>query len=71
MSVLPEDSLQDIFRPFYRVADDRNRRTGGVGLGLAIAQKAIRLHGGTIKAINAADGGFEVEVSLPAASVCL
>lgn len=67
---VPEDSLQDIFRPFYRVADDRNRQTGGVGLGLAIAQQAIRLHGGTIKAVNAAGGGLEVEVSLIAASVC-
>jgi len=63
---VPEDLINDIFRPFYRVADDRDRQTGGVGLGLAIAQQAVRLHGGTIVATNAPDGGFVVEIDLPA-----
>jgi two-component system sensor histidine kinase CpxA len=65
---VPEDSINDIFRPFYRVGDDRDRNTGGVGLGLAIAQQAVRLHSGTISAANAPDGGLVVEVSLPLSS---
>jgi signal transduction histidine kinase len=63
---VPEASISDIFRPFYRVDDDRNRQTGGVGLGLAIAQQAIRVHGGEITAVNAPDGGLLVEIRLPA-----
>jgi len=64
---VPESSIDDIFRPFYRVGDDRDRHTGGVGLGLAIAQQAVRLHGGTIAAANAPDGGLVVEICLPQA----
>jgi two-component system sensor histidine kinase CpxA len=62
---VPEDSLARIFQPFCRVGDDRNRQTGGVGLGLAIADQAVRFHGGTITAKNAPDGGLIVELSLP------
>jgi two-component system sensor histidine kinase CpxA len=62
---VPEDALNEIFRPFYRVEDARDRQTGGTGLGLAIAARALRLHGGTIKAANAADGGLIVEMRLP------
>lgn len=63
---VPEESIQNIFLPFYRIGDDRSRQTGGVGLGLAIAQQAIRLHGGAITAANAPGGGLCVELSLPA-----
>jgi len=62
---VPEESISNIFRPFYRVGDDRDRMTGGSGLGLAIAGRAVRLHGGTIRASNAKDGGLLVEISLP------
>jgi signal transduction histidine kinase len=62
---VPEDALEEIFRPFYRVEDDRDRRTGGSGLGLSIAARAVRLHQGTIKASNAEDGGLMVEIRLP------
>jgi two-component system sensor histidine kinase CpxA len=65
---VPEGSLKAIFQPFYRVGDDRNRQTGGVGLGLAIAHQAVRLHGGAISAANAPEGGLMVEISLPIAS---
>jgi len=34
------------FRPFYRIDDARGRKTGGAGLGLAITERAVRLHGG-------------------------
>jgi len=58
--------LEKLFRPFYRVGEDRTRRTGGIGLGLAIAERAVHAHGGTIGAKNAADG-FVVEINLPLA----
>jgi two-component system sensor histidine kinase CpxA len=62
---VPEESIKEIFRPFYRVEDDRDRKTGGTGLGLSIAARAVRLHRGTIKASNAKDGGLIVEIRLP------
>ncbi len=62
---VPEDALQDIFRPFFRVADDRGRQSGGVGLGLAIARRAVLLHGGSLRAENATDGGLRVVLELP------
>ena len=62
---VPEEAIEEIFRPFYRVEDARDRQTGGTGLGLAIAARAVRLHGGTIKAANASDGGLVVEIRLP------
>jgi two-component system sensor histidine kinase CpxA len=62
---VPAEALEDIFRPFYRVERDRSRDSGGVGLGLAIAQRAIRLHNGRIHAANAFPG-LEVVITLPA-----
>jgi two-component system sensor histidine kinase CpxA len=64
-SGVPEEAIDEIFRPFYRVEDARDRRTGGSGLGLAIAARAIHLHEGTIKASNATGGGLIVEIRLP------
>lgn len=62
---VPEESLTRIFRPFYRVDEARDRAAGGVGLGLAIAERAVNLHGGTITAANAPDGGLVVTITLP------
>jgi two-component system sensor histidine kinase CpxA len=62
---VPEEVIDEIFRPFYRVEDARDRQTGGTGLGLAIAARAMRLHDGIIKAKNAPDGGLIVELRLP------
>jgi two-component system sensor histidine kinase CpxA len=62
---VPEASLEELFRPFYRVGDARDRQSGGIGLGLAIAERIIRLHGGTLTASNARGGGLQVEVHLP------
>jgi signal transduction histidine kinase len=62
---VPAGSIADIFRPFYRVDDARDRTSGGAGLGLAIADGAVRLHGGTIEAANAPDGGLLVTIRLP------
>jgi signal transduction histidine kinase len=61
---VPEESLPRIFDAFYRVEPDRARMSGGVGLGLSIARRAIELHRGKIRARNAGPG-LEVEVELP------
>ncbi len=61
---VPEGSLEAIFDPFYRVDDDRSRASGGVGLGLSIARRAVELHRGTIGARNA-HPGLLVAIELP------
>lgn len=66
---VPEKELGSIFEPFYRVERAREHRSaGGEGLGLAIAARAVTLHGGRIEARNLEGGGLEVRVSLPAAA---
>jgi two-component system sensor histidine kinase CpxA len=65
---LPDKELNNIFRPFYRVSDSRERQTGGTGLGLSISERAVHLHHGTISAENAADGGLIVCIALPTTS---
>ena len=65
---VPEDALDKLFRPFYRIDDARGRQTGGVGLGLAITDRAVRLHGGTIRVSNRPQGGLMVEIRLPLTS---
>jgi two-component system sensor histidine kinase CpxA len=62
---VPESELANIFLPFYRVADARDRQSGGAGLGLAIAERIVRIHSGTIRAENAKPQGLEVEILLP------
>ena len=62
---VPDSELETIFMPFHRVEAGRNRETGGGGLGLAIARRAVALHGGTIVAGNVADGGLLVSIHLP------
>jgi signal transduction histidine kinase len=62
---VPEEAMDKIFNPFYRTEDARDRESGGSGLGLAITSRAVRLHGGTVQAANAANGGLEITISLP------
>ncbi len=62
---VPKEQLQKIFNPFYRVDSSRTKMTGGYGLGLAIAYRAIMLHQGEIVAINAEQGGLLVRITLP------
>lgn len=62
---VPEESLDSLFRPFYRVHEGRDRESGGVGLGLSIADRALRIHGATIEARNAEGGGLVVEIRVP------
>jgi two-component system sensor histidine kinase CpxA len=63
---VPEEALPRLFDAFYRVETDRNRTSGGIGLGLSIARRAIELHKGRIRARNA-QPGLEVELELPVA----
>ena len=63
---VPEDALAKLFEPFFRVANARDRQSGGTGIGLAIAEQAVRLHGGSITASNRPGRGLLVEIILPA-----
>lgn len=63
---VPETDLQRIFEPFYRVAEARDRESGGVGLGLAIADRVLRIHGGAIRAENVQPAGLQVVIEIPA-----
>jgi two-component system sensor histidine kinase CpxA len=70
---VPEGELARIFEPFHRVATARERASGGAGLGLAIAARVMRAHGGSIEARNRRDApggaprGLAVTLALPAA----
>ncbi|MEQ1897488.1 MAG: HAMP domain-containing sensor histidine kinase [Vicinamibacterales bacterium] len=60
-----EESLGRILDPFYREDAARNRKTGGVGLGLAIARSAVEACGGTISCRNRQPHGLEVRLVFP------
>lgn len=65
---VPEGDLAHLFEPFYRVAKARERETGGVGIGLAIAMQAVKVHGGSVAVQNAGyPYGLEVTITLPLA----
>jgi two-component system sensor histidine kinase CpxA len=64
-SGVPKGELEKIFEPFYRVQESRDRSSGGHGLGLSIAANAVHMHGGSIQASNAQDGGLVVSITLP------
>lgn len=64
---VPEQELANLFKPFYRVGEARDRGSGGTGLGLAIAEQAILAHHGTIIAKNEGEG-LLVEIVLTASS---
>jgi signal transduction histidine kinase len=62
---VPETKLAELFEPFVRLSSSRNRDSGGYGLGLAIAKRAITFHQGKIKARNRRSQGLCVEIILP------
>jgi two-component system sensor histidine kinase CpxA len=64
---VPETELKHIFEPFYRVSEARERTSGGAGLGLSIADRTVKLHGGSIEASNS-ENGLCVTIRLPLAS---
>jgi len=62
---IPEEEVERVFDPFYRVETSRNRETGGVGLGLAVVRSIIRGHGGEVMLSNRKKGGLCATVTLP------
>ena len=64
---IPEDQLERVFEPFYRLESSRNRDTGGSGLGLSIARDVIQAHGGSLVLGNLPVRGLEATVTLPRA----
>jgi signal transduction histidine kinase len=62
---IPQEELTRVIEPFYRLDESRSRDTGGVGLGLAIAQSIVQAHGGTLTLKNSPTGGLRATISLP------
>jgi signal transduction histidine kinase len=62
---IPEDRLEQVFEPFYRLESSRSRATGGTGLGLSIARNVARAHGGDLVLRNRKGGGLEAMLTLP------
>ncbi|WP_303904898.1 ATP-binding protein [Thiohalomonas denitrificans] len=62
---IPEAQLETVFEPFYRLERSRSRKTGGVGLGLAVARDIARLHGGELHLQNRTGSGLEAVLTLP------
>lgn len=62
---IPKEELARVLQPFYRIEGSRSRETGGIGLGLAIAQSVIEAHGGKLTLSNRPPGGLRASVSLP------
>ncbi|MFY9697211.1 MAG: ATP-binding protein, partial [Rhodoplanes sp.] len=60
-----EEDRAAMMEPFVRREASRNRRTGGAGLGLAVARAVAESHGGTLTLADAPDGGLRAVVNLP------
>ncbi|MFM9936868.1 MAG: ATP-binding protein [Novosphingobium sp.] len=65
---IPEDRMEDVFQPFFRLDSARARDTPGMGLGLSIVAAAIRLEAGTLALRNRAEGGLAAIIRLPQAT---
>ena len=63
---IPEAMLAAVLRPFVRVDASRSERSGGLGLGLAIAQGIVQVHGGSLTLSNRRNGGLRAQIRLPA-----
>ena len=62
---IPEEELERVFEPFYRLESSRNRDSGGTGLGLSIARDIAQAHGGSLTLANLPGGGLEATLRLP------
>ena len=62
---IAEIDLQRVFEPFVRLEGSRNRQSGGIGLGMAIARTILRAHGGDVGTVNRPQGGLRVTLQLP------
>lgn len=67
---IPDAQLEEVFEPFRRLEDSRNRATGGVGLGLTIARRAVEAEGGSLRLMNRPAGGLSALISLPLGRSC-
>jgi signal transduction histidine kinase len=65
---IPEDMLERVFEPFFRLESSRNADTGGVGLGLSIARDIAQSHGGSLTLANRTPHGLEAVLRLPRAA---
>ncbi|WP_184358575.1 ATP-binding protein [Rhizobium sp. BK602] len=61
---IPEDQLEAVMQPFFRLEQSRGRGTGGTGLGLAIAAQLVLAIGGSLRLRNRAGGGLSAEISI-------
>lgn len=64
---IPEEEIEEVFEPFFRLERSRSRETGGTGLGLSIARTLLRASGGDITLSNKPEGGVRARISLPTA----
>jgi len=62
---IPEERMEDVFKPFYRLDASRNQATGGTGLGLTIARDIARHHGGDVTLSRSPLGGLRCALRLP------
>ena len=62
---VPEQDIDELFKPFFQVDQARTQKNGGYGIGLAIAERAIHLHNGSINVTNILEGGLEVSIQFP------
>jgi two-component system osmolarity sensor histidine kinase EnvZ len=62
---IPDDRREEVFKPFYRLDDSRNVETGGIGLGLTIANEVVHAHGGELSLADSPYGGLRVLLRLP------
>lgn len=62
---IPEDQLEKVFRPFYRLEDSRSQATGGTGLGLAIVRQLAETNGWKVKLQGRVMGGLEAILEIP------
>lgn len=66
---IPDNELEKVFEPFYRIESSRSRETGGTGLGLTIARNIAEQHGGRIRLRNLQPEGLEVVLELPVSPI--
>ena len=62
---IPENELENVLKPFYRLEKSRNRETGGSGLGLSIASSVIEAHHGSLDLVNQPVQGLNITINLP------
>lgn len=62
---IPDCCMDRVMQPFFRLESSRNKKSGGLGLGLSIAQNAAHLDGGSIHLCNLKEGGMRARLTLP------